>query len=157
MATIVLNGKDYILEIDDTTSITSTRGSDYDPVLCEVSSDFGITTAEQAVSNKCNGGWANSNPGESSFSFSGEFQAIDPSSADPSAVSLAKMANLALTKKKFWLRRTLASGVVGGVPVVREGVVYISNYNETTNTDDPFTFTADFVGIGTPLITAPTT
>ena len=72
MATTVLNGKDYILEIDEVTAITAPRGSNasYKPILCEVSSTFGIATDEQSVSNKCGGGWANSNPGDSSFTFS---------------------------------------------------------------------------------------
>lgn len=160
MATTVLNGKDYILEIDEVTTITAPRGSNasYKPILCEVSSTFGITTDEQSVSNKCGGGWSNSNPGDSSFTFSGEFQAIDPTTADASAISLANIANLAVTKKKFWLRRTKSGDAAAGVPtIVREGVVYISNYSEETGTEDPFSFTADFTGVGTPLITPSTT
>lgn len=160
MAATVLNGKDYILEIDDTTAITAARGSNanYKPIMCEVSSTFGITTDEQSVSNKCGGGWANSNPGDSSFTFSGEFHAIDPTTADSSAQSLAEIANLAVTKKKFWLRRTKSGDAAAGIPtIVREGVVYISNYSEETGTEDPFSFTADFTGVGVPLITASTT
>lgn len=148
---VTLSGKDYILEIDTVTAISAARGAAYNPILCEVSSDFNIETDEQSVSNKCNGGWSNSNPNISSFSFSGEFQAIDPDTADPSAVSMNQIANLAATRQKFWLRRSLQDPATG-VQVVREGVVWISSYTDTASTEDPFTFTADFTGVGEPLL-----
>lgn len=153
---IALSGKDYILYVDTTTPITAARGAVYVPILCEVSSDFNIETDEQTVSNKCNGGWSNSNPNTSSFSFSGEFQAIDPTTGDPSALSMNQVANLAATRQKFWLKRALKDDVTG-VEIVREGVVWINSYTDTASAEDPFTFTADFTGVGEPLLTAATT
>lgn len=153
---ITLSGKDYILEIDTTTPITAARGAAYNPILCEVSSDFNIETDEQAITNKCNNGWGSSNPGNSTFSFSGEFQAIDPTTGDPDAASIDIVAGLAATKQKFWIRRVLKSGLTG-TPIYREGVVWISSYTETAGTEDPFTFTADFNGVGEPVLTAATT
>lgn len=153
---ITLSGRDYLTEIDTTTPITAPRGLAYNPILCEVSSDFGIETDEQTVTNKCNGGWGSSNPGNSTFSFSGEYQAIDPESAEPSAVSMNTIANLAATKQKFWIRRVLGAGNEG-TPIHREGVVYISSYSDSAGTEDPFTFTITTVGVGEPILTPPTT
>ena len=154
---ITLNGKDYILQVDTQTPITAAKGSNYKPILCEVSSDFSIETDEQTVSNKCGGGWTKSNPNQSSFSFSGEFQAIDPASGDPSAMSITQIAQLAATRQKFWLKRSLQVPGGGGVEIVREGVVWISSYSDSSSTEDPFTFTCDFTGVGEPLLTTSTT
>lgn len=153
---ITLSGKDYILQVDTTTAITAARGAAYHPILCEVSSDFSIETDEQTVSNKCNSGWTSSNPNNSSFSFSGEFQAIDPATGDPSALSANQIANLAANRTKFWLKRSLMDTATG-VEIVREGVVWISSYSDSSGNEDPFTFTADFTGVGQPNLTAATT
>lgn len=153
---ITLSGKDYIIEIDTVTAITATRGAAYEPILCEVSSDFNIETDEQTVTNKCNDGWGSSNPNNSSFSFSGEFQAIDPSTGDPAAASMNTIAQLAASREKFWIRRVLKDGLTG-TPIHREGVVWISSYTDTAGTEDPFTFTADFTGVGQPILTPATT
>lgn len=158
MANDTLKGRDYVMEIDTVTAATADRGSDanYNPILCEVSSDFSIETDETTpVSNKCvaQGGWSNNDPNLSSWSFSGEWQAIDPATGDPSAASMDEIAALAASKQKFWARRVLAGST--GVEVVREGLVWISSYNDTANTDDPFTFTATFTGVGEPLLAAP--
>lgn len=159
MANDTLRGRDYIMEIDTVTLPTAARGSDanYNPILCEVSSDFSIDTdTTTAVSNKCvaQGGWSSEEPNNSTWNFSGEWQAIDPSTGDPSAASMDEIAALAASKQKFWARRVLAAS--GGVEVVREGLVWISSYNDTTNVDDPFTFTATMSGVGEPLLTAAT-
>lgn len=160
MANDTLRGSDYVMEIDTTTSITASRGSDanYNAILCEVSSDFSIDTDETTpVSNKCvaQGGWSSTEPNTSTWEFSGEWQAIDPSTGAASAESMDDIAALAASKQKFWARRVLASGT--GVQVVREGLVWISSYNDSTNTDDPFTFTATMTGVGEPLLAAAST
>lgn len=152
---ITLSGKDYITYVDTTTAITAPRGLAYEPILCEVSSDFGIETDEQTITNKCNGGWSNSNPGNSSFNFSGEYQAIDPATGDPSALSMNEIAILASTRQKFWIKRALKDEITG-VVVHREGVVWINSYSDSSTSEDPFTFTVDFTGVGQPLLVAPT-
>lgn len=153
---ITLSGKNYILEVDTVTPVTAARGAAYNPILCEVSSDFAIETDEQTTTNKCNNGWGSSTPGTSTFSFSGEFQAIDPATGDPDAVTLDVMVNLAATRQTFWLRRKIKEGLTG-TEVYREGRVYIGSYTETAGAEDPYTFTADFVGVGEPITTPPTT
>ena len=153
-----LPGMNYVLHIDQTTAVTAARGvaAQYKPILCEVSSDFNIETDEQTSVNKCNGGWANPAPNNSSFSFSGEFQAIDPLTGQPSPVSMNEIAALAASRKKFWLKRSIKDGATGAV-VVREGVVWISSYSDTASAEEPFTFTVEFTGVGAPLLTAATT
>lgn len=146
-----INGKDYIMEIDTETPLSAAGGLAYRPMVCEVSSTFSITTEEQAVSNGCNGGWANSVPTTSAFSFSGEWQAINPQSGDPDAASMNEIALLAANKRQFWVRRKLVDGKTG-VEIYREGRVWINQYEDTATTEDPFTFSADFVGKGEPII-----
>lgn len=153
---LTLSGMNYVLHIDTTTPVSSARGAVYKPILCEVSSDFNIETDEQSVTNKCNAGWGNSNPNRSTFSFSGEFQAIDPTTGGPSPVSMNEIAALAASRQKFWLKRQLKTGAAGTV-IVREGVVWISSYSDSASAEEPFTFTAEFTGVGQPILTAATT
>lgn len=156
MTPTTLKGRDYVMEIDTVTPITAPRGSDesYNPILCEVSSDFNISTdSSTPTANKCSAkaGWNTDEPDMKSFTFSGEFQAIDPLTAEPSAVSMNQIAALAASGQKFWARRVLSDP--SGVSVVREGVVWISDYADTASTEDEFTFTATFNGYGEPLLT----
>ncbi len=147
----VLDGKHYIVEIDTDTPVTEVMGLSYRPVLCEVSSSFGISTEEIGISNGCSLGWANSLPGQSSWDMSGEWQAINPLTGEPDAVTMTEVAQLAAGKRRFWIRRRLADGRAGA-EIHREGVVWIRNYQDTASAEDPFTFTAEFTGIREPVI-----
>lgn len=146
-----LNGADYLVEIDIQTPITAEKGSAYNTVLCEVSSNFNISTEELAVSGGCSGDWKSSIPGRRGFGFSGEWQAIDPRTGDPSAISMNTIVELAATGAVFWIRRKLRDGNTG-MEVYREGRVWINQYEDVATAEDPFTFTASFVGIGEPNI-----
>lgn len=148
----VLNGKDYVISIDDVTPITSARGAAYKVTMCEVSSSFSGSTDEQSVSNKCNGGFSNSNPGIKSWEFSGEAQAIDESAA-PSAVSMNKMAELWKSGKKIWAKQSSLDPSLN-TEVFTEGVVWVSSYERTAGTEDPFTFSYTLTGVGEPNFTA---
>lgn len=144
-----LNGKDYIVEIDTDTPITAASGQNYRPVVCEVSSTFNISTENRAVSNACGSGWGNSVAGLSSWGMSGEWQAINPQTGDPDAASVNEMVNLAATKRTFWIRRKLIDGKTG-TEILREGIVRIQNYEEVAGAEDPYTFSAEFVGVLAP-------
>lgn len=146
-----LSGRDYILEIDITTPISEPKGLDYRPLLCEVVSSFGISTSDIAISNSCTGRWDTRIPNKSGFTFSGEWQAIDPSTGDPDAYTMNMIAYLAASRTMFWARRKLKGGAMG-VEIYREGVVWINNYEDSAGADDPFTFTADFIGVGAPTL-----
>lgn len=149
MAQETLNGNDYIVFIDTTTDITATNGSDYEALMCMVSNGFSISVDAQDVNNKCNDGFGNSNPGTGSWEMSGDGHAIDESGT-PSATSYQAIAQLALDKTKFWAKiahQTDNEGVIH-----REGVVWISSYEETAGTDEPYSFSFTFTGVGKPLL-----
>lgn len=149
----VLNGKDYVIFIDKVTAISAANGSaaNYKAIMCEVSSSFAGTTDEQSVSNKCNGGFANSNPGTKSWTLSGEAQAIDDN-AQPSLSSLNEVAELWKSGKKFWAKQAALDPSLN-TPVFTEGVVWVSSYERTAGTEDPFTFSYTLTGVGEPNFT----
>lgn len=147
----LLNGKDYLLEIDITTPITAEKGLDYHPIVCEVVSTFRVTTDELSISNSCVGRWKARIPNRSTFSFNGEWQAINPATGEPDAHNMNVIAYLATTRRMFWARRKLKEGALGA-EVYREGVVWINNYEDTASVEEPFTFLAEFVGTGEPQI-----
>lgn len=149
----ILYGKDYLMEIDTDTPITAERGLAYRAIVCEVSSNFNIQTEEIEISNGCDIGWSASVPKLSGFSFSGEWQAINPLTAEPDVASMNEVIGLAASRQQFWARRKLVDGNTG-VEVYREGRVWISRYEDTATSEDPFTFTADFVGVGKPITSA---
>lgn len=144
----VLNGRDYVMFIDTVTAVTAPKGLVYRAVMCEVSSTFDGTTDEQAVSNKCNRGFKNSNPGDKGFTFAGEAQAIDDT-ALPSAASLNEIAELWKSGKKFWAKQASIDPSLA-TPVFTEGVVWISAYSRTAGNEDAFTFSYTFQGVGEP-------
>ena len=150
----ILAGKDYVLQIDTETPVTSESGTpgSYRTIACEVSHDFNIEKTTNQVSNKCGGGWNRSTFGNKGWGFSGEWQAVDPSTAEPSAASLNEMAGLAASDTEFWARRGLFDPGSGKFLPEREGVVKYTNHTETSGTEDPFTFTGEFEGQGEPIL-----
>lgn len=149
----ILNGRDYVLEIDIDTPIDADKGLAYRPIVCEVSSSFGISTTDIAISNSCTGRWSSRIPNKSEFSFSGEWQAINPLTGDPDAHSLNMVAFLAGSRRMFWARRKLKTGALG-TEVYREGVVWINRFEDVAAAEEPFVFSADFIGLGAPNIDA---
>lgn len=154
MAEQLLNGKDYVLQIDTVTPVTAAAGTpaNYETLACEVNHEFGIEKETNQASNKCGGGWGRSTFGRKTWSFSGEWQAIDPNSAAPSQASLDVVAGLAANDQEFWVRRGLIDPSSGAFIPYREGVVKLTSYNESAGTDDPFTFTATFEGQDSPIL-----
>lgn len=150
----LLNGKDYVLQIDTVTPVTAASGAEaeYRTIACEVSHEFGIEKTTNPVSNKCGGGWQRSAFGNKSWTFSYEGQAVDPATIEPSQVSLNEIASLAANDTEFWARRGLLDPTSGAFLPVREGVVKLTSFTETSGTEDPFTFTAEFEGQGEPIL-----
>lgn len=151
MAKEALNGKDYWMFIDTVTEITASKGANYKAVMCEVSSSFSGTTDEQTVSNKCSGGWANSNPNTKSWTFSGEANAVDESGS-PSLLSLNAIAELWKSGQKFWAKQA-ASDPSMLTDVFTEGVVWVSSFEQTFGNEDAVTFSYTFTGVGEPNFT----
>lgn len=148
-----LNGKDYILQIDDITPTTASSGADanYKTIGCEVSHSETIEKTLNQTSNKCGGGWTNDTFGDKSWNLSGEYQAIDED-ADPSQESYTFMRNLAASDKRVWARRGLIDTGSGAFLPEIEGVVIVQNFNGTFNNNEPVTFSVEMPGQGEPIL-----
>ena len=152
MAQETLNGKDYIVFVDTTTATTADAGAAYEAVMCMVTNGFSMTRDSVEVSNKCNDGWGNSNPGTGSWEITGDGHAIDEAGT-PSQTSYQTLAELAKSGDKFWAK--IADVDTTGTSIIhREGVVWISSYDETAGTDEPYSFSFTFQGVGEPLLEA---
>lgn len=149
MAQETINGNEYIVFVDSTTAITATSGAAYEALMCMVTNGFSISVDAQDVTNKCNDGFGNSSPGTGSWEISGDGHAIDEAGT-PSATSYQTIAELALAKTKFWAKIGKADASDGLIH--REGVVWISSYEETAGTDEPYSFSFTFTGVGKPLL-----
>jgi len=154
MSTTLL-GTTYALEVDDTTAVaTNTRGTDanYKLLACLTSNGVEFTVAEQDTSNKCDGGNATSIPGLSSWTMSGDGQAVTLETGEATTrINYQKIIELATTKEIFFLRLTDPTNTV-----VREGKVFITSYSETAPNADAYTFTVSFKGVGQLFITPAT-
>jgi len=144
----LLNGSSYILWIDTTTPLTAERGLDYRPIVCLTSNDFGMDVDPISTRNKCDGGYDSSMPGYLSWNFSGDGFAIGLKQADKLAkANFQELALLVRNKITFWCKMDDVQG-----SITREGKVWITSYRETQGMDTPFSFTANFTGVGKPIL-----
>lgn len=152
MAQETLSGKDYIVFFDTTTAITEPSGTaaNYEPLMCMVTNGLSLNRDSIEITNKCNDGWGNSNPGNGSWEITGDGHAIDEAGT-PSATSYQTIAELALAGTKFWAK--IADVDTTGESIIhREGVVWVSSYEETAGTDEPYSFSFTLTGVGQPLL-----
>lgn len=154
MTNMFMNGKDFLIYIDETTAITAALGTEanYKLVASLKSNGFSGSINSIDTTTKDTEGWADSIPGDGSFEISGEGNAISIGAGVTDKVNFAKLSNLWLNKTSFWAK--IANADDG---IVREGVVYISSWSESFNNNESFTFSATFTGRGKPnlLVTAP--
>lgn len=151
-----LIGTDYVLQIDTVTpTATNVRGDsdEYRTVACWTSNGVELAVATQDTTNKCSNGNTQSVPGLLSWSFSGDGQAVSLTpSEEATKANFQELLALANAKTTFFMRLTNLA-----TTLVREGLVYISAYQETTGNAEPYTFTATFTGSGELFITPETT
>lgn len=144
----LLNGASYLIWIDVTTSLTAERGLDYRPIVCGVSNGFGMDIESISTRNKCDGGYDQSEGGYLSWSFDMDGFAVGLKMADKIAkANFQEVALLALNKTEFWAKMEDL-----GTTITREGKVRITSYRETADLDSPYSFTANFIGIGKPIL-----
>ena len=145
----VLNGSVYILWIDVVTPITADRGNPeyYRPVVCGVSNGVNIDIESISTRNKCDGGFDQSESGYISWSFDLEGHAVGLRNSEASVkANFQEIADLALDKVKFWAKQEDVE-----TSVTREGRVRIGSFKEVSAQDQPYSFSASFVGIGRPI------
>lgn len=144
----LLNGTSYLIWIDVTTSLTAERGLDYRPIVCGVSNGFGMDIESISTRNKCDGGYDQSKGGYLSWSFDMDGFAVGLKMADKIAkANFQEIALLALNKAEFWAKMEDLE-----TSITREGKVRITSYRETADLDSPYSFTANFIGIGKPIL-----
>jgi hypothetical protein len=144
----LLNGTAYLIWIDVTTALTAERGLDYRPIVCGVSNGFGMDIESISTRNKCDGGYDQSKGGYLSWSFDMDGFAVGLKMADKIAkANFQEIALLALNKTEFWAKMEDLE-----TSITREGKVRITQYRETADLDSPYSFTANFIGIGKPIL-----
>lgn len=150
-----LIGTDYVLQIDTVTpTATNLRGDDdeYRTVACLTTNGLEIAVATQDTTNKCSNGTTQSVPGLLSWSFSGDGQATSITLLDEDTkANFQEILRLIVAKTVFFARWTNVA-----TTLVREGMGYLSAYNETAGNAEPYTFTFTFTGSGE-IFTEPAT
>jgi len=140
-------GTGYLLEVDTVTSPkTNTRGveANYKPIVCLTSNSIDGSSAEQSTSNKCDGGYASSQPGIKSWSMSSDGQVVTLTvSEEATRENYQTLIDLWKSGEIFFMRSTDALETV-----YREGAVWISSYSESAPNAEAYTFTATFTGTG---------
>lgn len=146
----LLNGIAYILWIDTDTPLTASSGTEanYRPIVCGISNGFGMDIESISTRNKTDGGYDQSLGGYLSWSFDMDGYAIGVKTSDQKA-NFQELAELAKAKKIFWIKQQDIAETIK-----REGKARISSYRETADLDSPYSFTANFTGIGEPLLSS---
>lgn len=149
-----LKGTDYVLEIDTETPTTALRGTDanFRLVACLTSNGLEISTASTEITNKCSDGNAESMPGLTSSTFSGEGQAVSITELEEDTmINFEEIAALANDKEVFFIRMTNVAK-----STYREAKVWMSSYGETAGNEELYTFTATFQVTGKLYLAPPT-
>jgi len=144
----VLNGSPYLIHIDTVTPLTAERGMDYRPIVCGVSNGFGMDIESISIRNKLDGGYDQSLGGYLSWNFDLDGFAVGLKQADKlTQANFHEIALLARDKREFWCKMEDLE-----TTVTREGRVRITSYRETADNASPYSFTANFIGIGKPIL-----
>jgi len=144
----VLSGSPYLIHIDTVTPLTAERGMDYRPIVCGVSNGFGMDIESISIRNKLDGGYDQSLAGYLSWNFDLDGFAVGLKQADKlTQANFHEIALLARDKREFWCKMEDLE-----TTVTREGRVRITSYRETADNASPYSFTANFIGIGKPIL-----
>lgn len=143
------NGSLYVLFVDLVTPKTAERGNNanYKPIVCGTSNGVSLEQEGIVFRNKCDNGFEYSVPGYVTWGFDMEGHAIGVKNSEKLIKSnFQELARLLIDKVVFWAKMADVDN-----QIVREGLVRISSYRETANMEEPYSFTASFVGIGKPI------
>lgn len=143
------NGSLYVLFVDTVTPKTADRGTNanYRPIVCGTSNGVSLEQEGIVFRNKCDNGFEHSVPGYVTWGFDMEGHAIGVKYSERLIKSnFNELASLLINKVVFWCKMADVDN-----EIVREGLVRVSSYRETTNMEEPYSFTASFVGIGKPI------
>lgn len=154
MANEKLNGNDYVVWIDTTTSTSASKGNAYSVIMCATTNGFSGSRETIEVTDKCSGGFSTPLPGTASWTITGSGNAIDEA-GNPSAESYQTLFEVWKAGTPVWVK--IANATPGtGAAYLREGVAILTDITETQDTNTAFTFDFTFTGVGEPVGT-PTT
>ena len=145
-----LNGTDYLLYVDLLTPLTSSRGTlaNYRPIACGTSNGFNMDSEAISLRNKCDNGFDNSRPGYISWGMDIDGFAVGLRNSEKILkANFSELADIMKSKKIFWLKWEDIN-----TSVTREGKAWISSFRETAGHETPYSFTANFVGVGEPFL-----
>lgn len=118
------------------------------PVACLKTNGWDSSTGEIDTTTKCSGKYTTSIPGDISWSFSGEGNAIDETGT-PSQASFKTLAGLQKDGKTFPAKMV---NVDDPTDVIR-GTVYITSLNKSAGRNEAVGFTSSFRGTGEYFLT----
>src|SRR5690606_32632257 len=129
--------------------ISASRGNlqHYRPIVCGTGNSFNSSVAEIDVSNKCDGGWRNTRPGYGSWGLDVDGFAVGLKIAEKLAkANFQELLDLHINKRLFW-----AVMCDEDRNIYREGVVWISSFDESANNNEAYSFSASMVGTKKPI------
>jgi|GEM_PF-3997128 len=142
-----IDGKDVVLFIKRVNK-TPTPETVFRAVACLESNGFNGTREEKTVNNKCSAGWKDGIPGNGSWGFSGNGQAItDVTSGE---ANFQELAEIWAAGEVFEMKAANADG-----SYYRGGTAMITDWSEDAGPDDPLSFDTTISGLGAPVMVEP--
>ena len=152
------NGKNYLVYIDPVTAITNATppakdAATWKMLMCLSSNALSMTVAGIDVTSKCTDGWADSLPGDGSWSITADGQAVTIATEDLDAKqSNDEIFSIMQNKQSVW-----AAIFDPAKDYYRVGVIFFSQLTETQGNNAAFTFSTTLTGRGkiynAPLVT----
>lgn len=133
-----ISAKDILISVNTGTDLVPV----WKKVACSTSDGFSGSTDVVTINSKCTSGWADSEPGNKSWSFSNESYAETEPAAD--ALSYDEIFDL-------WKADTVATFKIESInsgEYLRQGLGFISSLGETASNGDYLTFNLEITGKG---------
>lgn len=114
----------------------------YKTIVCLKSNGVELSVSSIDTTSKCTDGWADSIPGDGSWTMSGEGFAVGSTLTDEQ-VSEGALFTLAKNKQSFYIKTADVAA-----STIRRGIAYISSFSESFNNNEGYSFSATFTGRG---------
>lgn len=142
----IKNGKDYLVFIDTSTSITAEapptpNSANWRMLMCLNTNALNVTIDSIDTTTKCTGGWADSIPGDGSWEITADGAVVDTD--DNEEANANELLSLVNNKTSFW-----AAIFDPTRETYRMGVVFISSYGETYDNNAMYGFSLTLTGRG---------
>jgi len=129
--------------------IKRTGDSVFRTVACLDSNSFSFDRELKEITNKCVGKNRDGIAGKATWGLEASGQAISDADEDTEA-NYQELLEISVAGEKVQAKMANASG-----SIYRAGEIIITSYKEDANSEDPFSFTTSFAGLGVPVIVKP--